>query len=263
MQDPPAAGPEMLGSGCSGFVSVDSRDPRLVLKSYEVWHNGRCCYRFEPVDHGRACLEREAKVYQRLGSHPAILEYHGEVYIADEVLALKLERAQGDLRTLMKNQSPPSHEARLEMAMQIASGMAHMHRRGVFHCDFSCRNLFVTGPGKVKIGDFGGSKLGDEEPLGAEEVRYELPLRGREWEERSYGRRELFALGCAIYEIMAWKMPFAELGEAEVEENYAREVFPELDGIAAGQIIEGCWKEEFPSAEDVLAALREAQSTAP
>jgi len=36
-----------------------------------------------------------------------------------------------------------------------------------------------------------------------EEIRYELPLRGRAFGERPYVKRELFALGSAIYEIIA------------------------------------------------------------
>jgi len=65
-------------------------------------------------------------------------------------------------------------------------------------------------------------------------------------------------LGCAIYEIVVWKKPFEQLGETEVEGNYAREVFPKIDGILAGKVIYGCWKEQFDSAEDVVAALQES-----
>ena len=160
-------------------------------------------------------------------------------------------------------QSPPGAMTRLNMAIQIASGMTYRHRRGVFHCDFSCRNIFLIKPWTVKIGDFGGSKLDDQAPFGAEEVRYELPLREREWEQHSYDKRELFVLGCAIYETVAWEKPFAQFGETEVEENYAREVFPDTKGILAGKVIYGCWKEQFDSAEDVVAALEEEQSMVP
>lgn len=133
MEKSQAAEPELLGNGGSGFVWVDNYDPHLVLKSYEVWKYGRCYHHFEPVDDGRACLEREANIYRRLGSHPRILEYHGQVQVADNVLALKLERAEGNLRALMSTQSPTSNKTRLNMAIQLASGMAYLHRRGVFH----------------------------------------------------------------------------------------------------------------------------------
>ena len=91
MHKPQTAEPQILGNGGSRFVWVDNCDTHLVLKSYEVWKNGRCYHRFEPVHDGRACLEREAKIYERLGSHPRILEYNGQIQVADNVLALKLE----------------------------------------------------------------------------------------------------------------------------------------------------------------------------
>jgi serine/threonine protein kinase len=88
------------------------------------------------------------------------------------------------------------------MAVQILIGMMHMQSKNVFHCDFSCCNIFVFENWLVKIGDFGSSKIDDKESVGAKEVRYKLPLHRREWEVRDYIKRELFALGCAIYEIM-------------------------------------------------------------
>jgi hypothetical protein len=95
----------------------------------------------------------------------------------------------------------------------------------------------------VKIGDFGGAKIDSKDPYDAEEAWYELPLRGRSWEERPYLKRELFALGCAIYEIMAWKKPFVELSSEEVEKRYAREEFPDVSNIFEADVIKKCWKE--------------------
>jgi len=143
------------------------------------------------------------------------------------------------------------------MGIQIASAVAHMHSQGVFHCDVSCRNIFLLDDRVVKVGDFGDSKIDDRDPLGAEEVRCELPLRGRDWTQRGYVERELFALGCAIYEVMAWRAPFAELSDKEVEENYGREEFPAVEGLLAGDVILRCWREDFQRAEDVEAALEE------
>ncbi|PVH69375.1 kinase-like protein [Cadophora sp. DSE1049] len=247
----------ILGTGSSGIVSVYELDPTCILKGYEVWHEGRCLRRFDPVEDSRATLAIEDTVYKRLGSHAHVLKYDGQVSIAKDRCSLKLERAEGDLRGLMLKCTAPAEQIRLKMAIQISCGMAHIHSKNVFHCDFSCRNIFVFEDWLVKIGDFGGSKIDSQEPRGAEEVRYELPLRGRVWQARDYTKRELFALGCAIYEIMAWKMPFAELTEAQTEKNYANEVFPDTDGLLVGDIIRACWNEEFETAKDVERALRE------
>lgn len=253
----------ILGTGSLGIVSVYEPNPRFVLKGYEVWHNGRCEMRFQPVEDSKAALAIENTVYQRLGFHPHIVKFAGRELIAKDTFSLKLERAEGDLRGLILKRPAPAEQTRLKMAVQIACGMAYIHSKNVFHCDFSCRNVFVFEDWLVKIGDFGGSKIDNQEPLGAEEVRYELPLRGRKWKARDYMKRELFALGCAIYEVMAWKVPFAEMTEEQTEKNYDNEVFPKTDGLLGGDIIRKCWNEKFEMAEDVERALREKLVSAP
>ncbi|KUJ07408.1 uncharacterized protein LY89DRAFT_601650, partial [Mollisia scopiformis] len=131
--------------------------------------------------------------------------------------------------------------------------LAYIHSKSVVHGDMSCRNILVCQDWIVKIGDFGGSMIDDGESLGiGEEIRYELPLRGRTWEARPSIKKELFPLGSALYEIAAWKMPFDGLQDEEVEKNYAEEKFPSVEALVLGDIIRRCWDEQVDSATDVL-----------
>lgn len=50
-------------------------------------------------------------------------------------------------------------------------------------------------------------------------------------------KRELFALGAAVYEITTWERPFQGLADEEVEAKYAREEFPSLACNIAGPVI--------------------------
>jgi hypothetical protein len=134
----------------------------------------------------------------------------------------------------------------------------------------SCRNSFVFGDGKdddsgfrVKIGDFGASLLeGHDFPSTlCEETQYGLPLRGRLFNDRPPIKRELFALGSAMYEIVAWKRPFQGLADEEVEARYARDEFPALEDCPLGRVIRGCWYEEFESAQEVVEALAQCISS--
>jgi serine/threonine protein kinase len=242
--------------GCSAMVSIYMNDERFVLKGSEVWLNGRCYGRTGNID-SKATLTLENTVYQRLGLHPHILKYDGKVLVREDTYSLKLERALGNLRKLILSCPAPTEQTRLKMAVQISCGMAHAHSRNVFHCDFSCRNVLVFTDWLLKIGDFGGSKIDDQEPLAGEEIRYQLPLRGRKWEVLDYTKREIFALGCGIYEIMAWKAPFPEMTEEQVRKKYANEEFPDTDGLLVGDVIRACWNEKFEAAADVEIALRE------
>lgn len=128
----------------------------------------------------------------------------------------------------------------------------------------SCRNLFLFDGFRVKLGDFGASLLEGREfmPTFCEESQYELRLRGRRFSDRKPVKRELFALGSAIYEISAWERPFQGLEDEEVETRYAREEFPSLVGNIAGPVIQKCWNEDFESANEALEALRQCIESA-
>lgn len=41
------------------------------------------------------------------------------------------------------------------MAIDIAEGLAYLHRKNLIHRDIACRNCLVGSDGVVKIGDFG------------------------------------------------------------------------------------------------------------
>lgn len=163
------------------------------------------------------------------------------------VFSLRLELAsKGSLRHFIETNASDTVGIlqRLAWAVDVVAGMAYIHSKGVFHCDFSCRNIVLTEENVVKICDFGSASMDGGEPFGAEEFRYELPLRGREWNARPYIKRELFALGSFLYEIVAWKKPFAGLTDEEVEQRFGREEFPDTNDLPCADIIRKCWKEE-------------------
>ncbi|PVH71959.1 kinase-like protein [Cadophora sp. DSE1049] len=222
----------LFSIGGSSIVTA-ANDGKTVLKGYEAWDGDQ----FIALREENGCeklLAKEDHVYRLLGEHPHILRCYGLVEVH------------------------PSY--RLNMALGVSSRIAHMHSKNIIHCDISCRNLLLFPDWRVKVGDFGSVRDGNpSENNIVEEIRYELPLRGRVFEDRPYIKRELFALGSAIYEIMAWKMPFEELGTDDVEKKYAAEEFPDVTCVLAGDIIRDCWDEKFETAKDIEGAIKKLQ----
>jgi serine/threonine protein kinase len=248
----------ILGIGASCFVSY--ADKSSVLKGYEIWVDGkRRSYYPRPCEEA---LSREEAIYTRLGKHPQILRCFGLEEVHSGIHSLRLELAPlGNVRQFIEEHSgdPLPEKTRLQMSLDIATGLSYIHSKQIRHSDFSCRNLFLFEGYRVKIGDFGGSIIEGHEfaETVCEEIQYELPCRGRDFDDRPGIKRELFALGSAIYEIMAWMRPFRDLTDEEVEVRYARDEFPSLDGIAAGQTIWNCWNETYENADEVVILLRE------
>lgn len=245
--------------GLGGSSIISSTDKKTVLKGYQVWEDGEC--RAWRETDSEKVLAREALVYEHLGEHPNILRSYGLEEVHAGINSLRLEYAPlGDVRKFIKHTTTPLTKGiRLRMALDTALGLYYIHTRGVQHCDISCRNLFLFLDYRVKIGDFGASLIegnNEFESHICEEVAYELPLRGRDFESRPPRKRELFALGSALYEILAWAAPYEGLEDDEIEQKYAAEEFPSLKGIPAGNIIQMCWEEKYDTVDEVVGALK-------
>jgi len=105
----------------------------------------------------RTRIQREAQAMGRLGSHPHIVtvfdlgEEHDQPFMVTELMG------GGDVEGLVEN--APNHLLPLEQAVKIAQetcrGLEFAHSRGIVHRDLKPGNVWLTGDGIAKIGDFG------------------------------------------------------------------------------------------------------------
>jgi serine/threonine protein kinase len=79
-----------------------------------------------------------------------------DAFIDDKRIYMVLEYcAGGELFDLIEKSGQLSEVTTREYFHQIAKGLKHMHERGVCHLDLSLENVFLSGSGVAKIGDFG------------------------------------------------------------------------------------------------------------
>jgi len=227
-------------------------------------------------------FEREAKVIAAF-SHPNILAIHdfgraeGTVYAAMELL-------EGEtLRQRLQHGALPVRKA-VDIALDIARGLAAAHDKGIVHRDLKPENVFLTASG-VKVLDFGLARV---EPIAPESVEGPTPtvslstepgrvmgtvgymapeqVRGRDVDPRT----DVFALGAVLYEMLAGRRAFR--GDSPIETLNAilkedppsllessRHVSPALERIVR-RCLEKRPEERFRSTHDLAIALEAISS---
>lgn len=203
-----------LGRGAMGVV-YKAEDPNLdrivALKTIIVDQDaeGREEY------HKRFILE--AKAAGKL-THANIVttfdcgEHDGLAYLAMELL-------EGtDLRSRMLTESIPPAEA-VEIARQVAEGLAYAHERGVVHRDIKPGNIMLNRQGQAKIMDFGLARMraADHKTstgmvLGTPRYMSPEQISGLPVDQRS----DIFSLGIVLYEMLTGTRLFAGEDMAQV-----------------------------------------------
>ena len=198
-----------LGRGAMGIV-YKAEDPNLdrivALKTIilEEDSDGREEY------HKRFILE--AKAAGKL-NHPNIVttfdcgDHEGMAYLAMEPL-------EGtDLRSKLMKEGVTALEA-VEIARQVAEGLAYAHERGVVHRDIKPGNIMLDGAGRAKIMDFGlarmraadrSSKTSTGMVLGTPRYMSPEQISGQPVDQRS----DVFSLGIVLYEMLTGTRLFA------------------------------------------------------
>lgn len=166
-------------------------------------------------EHHRARFRREARAAARL-SHPAIVQIHDILQLEDAGDCIVMEYVEGS----SLSQHIESGERRVQWVLQvaedIASGLAEAHGKGLVHRDLKPENVMITGSGRAKILDFGLARMlwsGDGPAslvtqagtlVGTAHAMSPEQATGRPVDHRS----DLFALGGLLYEMLTGRAPF-------------------------------------------------------
>jgi serine/threonine protein kinase len=155
-------------------------------------------------------FRREARAVAQL-SHPNIVtvidrgEDGGRQYIVFEYID-----GENLKERLVKRGRLPVCEA-LELALQVARGLAFAHDQGLVHRDVKPQNVLLNGDGRAKVTDFGIARSLDVD--GVTQTGTVLGTSNYIAPEQASGRQvdaqtDVYSLGVVLYELLAGDVPF-------------------------------------------------------
>ena len=153
---------------------------------------------------------REAQAASAI-DHPNICNVHAIESDDDGQLFIVMAYYPGETLKQRIAQGPLPAADALDIACQIATGLAKAHDLGIVHRDIKPANVVITTDGLVKILDFGLAKFANEQRLtqtGATlgTIAYMSPEQSRGAEADS--RSDVWSLGAALYEMLTGRIPF-------------------------------------------------------
>jgi eukaryotic-like serine/threonine-protein kinase len=152
-----------------------------------------------------------------MADHPNIVKMHGHgeweggLYIAMEFI-------QGISLRQYILQTPMSLKKALEIIIDIAYALCHLHTHGVIHRDLKPENILVTESGVIKVIDFGIAQLLAEK-IGSDSSRkqgligtpiYMSPEQRENPESVSYPS-DIYSLGIISYELILGKLSHGQI----------------------------------------------------
>ncbi|EFR04816.1 serine/threonine protein kinase [Nannizzia gypsea CBS 118893] len=198
-------------------------------------------------------IEREKLIFENMmsvGQHPNIVKC---LKIMDN--GVILERAEhGDLRDYYQNGGGATISERVKWCKELASAVEYIHSLHIRHGDLCGKNVLLDADRNIKLCDFAGSGFCGNLPTVSAELGYAHP--NRDQNRRATVIAEIHALGSTMYEILTTKRPFSANHQPGVVAWWLNTgIYPRVDHIPLGKIIEACWKGKYPCALQVEHAI--------
>ena len=167
----------------------------------------------EGAEDNRERFQREARSTAKL-NHTSIVHLY-DIFQEGESDCIVMEYVEGRTLDTMVMEGPLDPALTIRLGLEIASGLAEAHAKGIIHRDLKVENIIITPDGHAKILDFGLAKpilsneldtslTGKGQLVGTSRAMSPEYVSGEEIDHRS----DLFSLGVLLYEAATGHSPF-------------------------------------------------------
>mmetsp|Transcript_23080 Transcript_23080/g.40843 ORF Transcript_23080/g.40843 Transcript_23080/m.40843 type:complete len:333 (+) Transcript_23080:291-1289(+) len=143
--------------------------------------------------------------------HPLIVSYKESILVKENLHIIMEYCEGGDLASRIRKAKEHFDEKVILMWFtQIALAIQFCHRNHIIHRDIKSQNIFLTGRGVVKLGDFGIARvLNGTHELATSIVGTPFSMSPEVCENKPYSKpSDIWAMGCVLYEMCMLKHAF-------------------------------------------------------
>ncbi|WP_203805487.1 diguanylate cyclase [Paractinoplanes tereljensis] len=180
--------------------------------------------------------------------------------------AMVLEYIPGGSLADQLSLGPLKAERVVELAAQLARGLAAVHRVGLVHRDVKPGNIMMSPDGNAKLIDFGLAMVGADPEAAADRAvgtfLYTSPEQSGMLKRPVDGRSDLYSLGVVLFECLTGRVPFEAEDVGQLLRLHLTAPVPEVteaDPALAAVVTRLLAKDpddRYPDAAALLAALR-------
>ena len=218
-------------------------------------------------------LSREIQILTSLPPHSNVLTFYGVALSRDSVSTYIITELapNGSLHNYLhaKNEGAkkeePSPDQSFAWALQVASGMQHLHNNDVVHRDLKSGNILLSFGMVAKVCDFGTARTMAKTAMTTQKgtYRWMAPEIVEGVEANINKMCDVFSFGMVLYEIYACKIPYDDLrtdplvGMAVLQGK--RPPVPPTLPPFLHPLLKACWKKEpnqRPSFENIVMAMQ-------
>lgn len=210
-----------IGTGCFGEVYFGTyKDLKVAIKTLK-----------QGTMSPQAFLEEA--VIMRKCRHSNLVPLYGVCSQEEPLLIVTEYMCNGSLLEYLREHHPTNPHGNIlklpdfvDMATQVANGMAYLEREKLIHRDLAARNILVGENRIVKVADFGLARVIEDSEYTARQGA-KFPIKWTAPEAAMYGKfsikSDVWSYGILLYELVTYgAVPYSGMANKEVIEHVQR-----------------------------------------